>query len=159
MLVSNMPNFLQGTYEVINKEKYKGVKKPRYLSSWELDVFRRFDTNPNILEWGSETVIIPYISLIDACEQFPNGKPRRYMVDLYVKYFDKQTGEIVKELIEIKPYKQTQEPKPTKGKRKTTYLKEVYTYQVNKSKWIAAANWAKKRGMRFRVITEKVMYK
>jgi len=151
-------NYRQGIYEVINKSKYVGVKNPRYMSSWELRVFEYFDRNPNVVEWGAETVIVPYISQADMCDQFPNGKPRRYLIDLYVK-FRNRSGNIVKQLIEIKPFAQTQQPKPTRGKRKNTYLKEVYTYQVNTDKWIAAAKFAKDRKMLFRIITEKDIFK
>lgn len=134
-------------YEVQNKEKYIGTHNPRYLSSWELQVFQRFDLNPNVIRWGSETTRIPYYSNADA-------KMRIYMVDLFVEFLNTQ-GEVVKELIEIKPYSQTQPPKKTSRKTLQTYTKELYTYQVNRDKWMAAIDFCKKRGMRFRILTEK----
>ena len=142
--------YKQGIYEIQNKDKYVGVKNPRYMSSWELDVFRYLDGNPKVLKWGAETVIIPYYSPADE-------RNRRYMVDLFIEYQDR-TGSTVKELVEIKPYTQTQPPTKRGRKSKETMVKEVYTYNVNRAKWIAAADYAKKRGMKFRLLTEKEIY-
>lgn len=144
-------NYQQGLYEIKNPEKYKGnVKNCRYLSSWELEICRSFDLNPNVLEWSSEEVIIKYYSPAD-------GKMRRYMVDYWVKYRDRQ-GAIHTEIIECKPHSQTQPPKATKGKRKKTLLQETYTWNVNQAKWQAATKYAKERGWKFRILTEKHIY-
>jgi len=144
--------YKQGIYEVINKDKYKGdSKKVRYLSSWEQHVFKFFDMNPNIIHWNSEDVVIPYFSRAD-------NRNRRYMVDLYVKYKNKN-GDIIRELVEIKPFAQTQPPVKKKGKKKSTYLNEYYTFCVNMDKWSAASEYARKRKMTFRVITERDIFK
>lgn len=148
----NAENLKQGYYEVINTDKYRGdVKKVRYLSSWEYDICVYFDKNPNVLEWNSEDIVIPYYSPADK-------KKRRYMVDFWVKYKDRN-GNIKQELVECKPYAQTQPPTKRGRKSKTTLLNEQYTYQVNVAKWTAAAEFAKKRGMTFRIITENDIYR
>jgi len=146
-----MGKFLSGIYNVKNKSKYHGTKDPDYRSSWELKVFEFLDNNPNILVWGSETVVIPYYSKADA-------RSRRYMVDLFIEYRNRK-GELIRELVEIKPFAQTQKPTPRGNKKKETYLREVYTYQVNTDKWIAAAKFAKDRGMKFRILTEKDIFR
>lgn len=146
-----MSSFKQGVYKVRNPDKYVGEGDPRYLSSWELHVFRFLDMNPHVIQWGAENVVIPYYSNAD-------GKRRRYMVDLFVKYRNKD-GVVVKELLEVKPHAQTLPPKNTARKKKTTYLKELYTYQVNVDKWSEAKKFAKKRKMDFRVITEKHIFR
>jgi len=143
--------FLQGEYKVKNKDKYVGNKDPRYLSSWELEAFKYLDGNPNIMRWGSELVIIKYFSPVD-------GRDRRYMVDLFVEYYN-SSGKLVKEIIEIKPFKETKPPKNTSRKKRQTYLKELYTWEVNKAKWAAAAIFAKQRKLTFRIITEKSIFK
>ena len=97
----NYKPYKQGLYTPINKEKYIGKGTPRYLSSWELKFFRWCDLNTNIIEWGSENIIIPYISPVDK-------RIHRYMVDNYVKI--KEGNKITKYLIEIKPKKQTVAP-------------------------------------------------
>jgi len=57
-------------------------------------------------------------------------------------------------LIEIKPEAQTRPPVP--GQRVTKkYLTEVMTWGKNEAKWKAAENYAKDRGWRFMVFTEK----
>jgi len=146
-----MGKFLSGIYEIKNKSKYVGSKDPDYRSSWELRVFEFLDSNPNVVSWGSETVVIPYYSKAD-------GRQRRYMVDLFIEYQNKN-GELIRELVEIKPYSQTQPPTKQGKKKKTTFLKEIYTYQVNTDKWITAAKFAKERGMTFRILTEKDIFK
>lgn len=147
---TSMANYKQGTYTVKNKEKYVGSGNPRYLSSWELEVFKFFDEHPSILKWGSENIVIPYYSPADE-------RNRRYMVDLFVEYRNSK-GEVIKEIVEVKPFAQTQPPQSKKGKKKESYLREVYTWSVNQAKWQAAAKWAKLHKMKFRVITEKDIF-
>ena len=57
-------------------------------------------------------------------------------------------------MIEIKPEKQTKEPKMGK-KRKKTYLNEALTYEINKQKWQAAKNFCDQNGIKFMILTEK----
>jgi len=103
------------------------------------------DGNNNILEWGSEEIIVPYRSPID-------GKYHRYFVDFYVKVITR-TGDIKKYLIEIKPKKQTIEPAVQKRKTKK-YVTEVTTYVVNQAKWEAAREWCADRRLEFLILTE-----
>ena len=103
------------------------------------------DTNENILEWGSEEVIVPYKSPVD-------NRFHRYFPDFYIKYKD-ANGRIKKSLIEIKPFKQTQEPKVQKRKTKG-YIYEVVEYAKNQAKWKAAEEWCLDRGYEFKVLTE-----
>ncbi len=143
-------NYKQGIYEVRNKEKYIGHKNPRYLSSYELEVWRWCDMSPAVQRWGAECVIVPYTSQV-------KGRQSRYIVDLYVEFKDRD-GIIHKQLIEIKPYAQTQ--KPVKGrKRKATFIQESLTFQNNQEKWEAATKYAKERGWVFRILTEKQIFK
>jgi hypothetical protein len=145
-----MSNYKQGIYNVKNKDKYKGIKNPRYMSGWELHVFEYIDKSPHVICWSSEIIIVPYYSHMDQ-------KKRKYLVDLYVEY--NVNGNIIKELIEIKPSAQTQPPKKRGKKKQSTYLKEVYTYNVNIDKWKAASLYAKQRGWTFRLLTEKDIFK
>ena len=139
--------FKQGIYKPVNN-KYSGKKYPTYRSSWELKFFRWCDLNQNVVEWNSENVVIPY--------RIGNGKPRRYIVDNTVTM--RQRGRLTKYLIEIKPYAQTQPPKPHGNKKKSTIIYEQYTYAKNKSKWIAAQQWCKKQGYEFLILTERELF-
>ena len=103
------------------------------------------DNNTSVLEWGSETMIIPYKSPVDS-------KVHRYFVDFYVKIRDKH-GNIQKYLIEIKPSKFTQPPaKPARVTPR--YIEEVMTWGVNQSKWKNATEFCDDRGWKFQILTE-----
>lgn len=136
-----------GKYQPVNPKKYKG--DPRmifYRSLWELKFMKWCDTHDNILEWGSEEIVVPYRSPLD-------GRVHRYFVDFYIKV--KTKNNITKKyLIEIKPKKQTIEPK--QPKRKTPrYINEVTTYVVNQAKWEAAREWCADRRLEFLILTEE----
>ena len=142
----------QGRYIPKNPGKYVGnVNTIQYRSSYEYYAFKVFDLHPDVVEWSSESVVIPYISPKD-------GKQHRYFVDIYVKYKTKD-GKYRVELIEIKPYSQTQPPKHGNKAKKSTIVESQLTWEVNKSKWKAASEYAKKRGWTFRIITEKELWK
>ena len=61
---------------------------------------------------------------------------------------------IIKYLVEIKPYKQTVPPVVSKRKKQSTILYEQRTFAVNQCKWAAAEKYAKKRNMKFIILTE-----
>jgi hypothetical protein len=147
-LLTPNKRFKQGIYIPTNKEKYKGRDYPRYLSSWELKLFRFCDYSSDVLQWGSESVVIPYLNPID--ERIHN-----YIVDAFIKL---KTDKGVKNfLVEVKPFKQT--IKPCERKTKTnkvpkSLIYEQLTYIKNKAKWDAAKEWCKKRNMEFTILTE-----
>ena len=94
-----MRQYYQGKYKVKNYQKYKGdPTNVIYRSSWELKFLKYCDLNDNVLEFGSEEVIVPYMSPLD-------NRIHRYFPDFYIKVREKN-GKIKKYLIEIKPKKQ-----------------------------------------------------
>ena len=139
-----------GKFRPKNPAKYKGnVAKIEYRSLWELGFMKKLDLDPRVARWNSEEVIIPYRSRAD------NGKLRRYFMDFWFKDVDG-----VEFIIEIKPYKETQQPsRPQRmtEKAQQRFMKEVYTYTVNSDKWEAAVEAAKKKGWRFIILTEKTL--
>ena len=56
-------HFKQGVYKPQNSEKYIGSNYPKYRSSWQLKFFRWADLTETILAWGSENIIIPYMTI------------------------------------------------------------------------------------------------
>ena len=133
---------------------YKGKYKPRcpykykgdptniiYRSLWELKFMKYCDTTPSILKWSSEEIAIPYKSPVD-------NRVHRYFPDFYVKVNNK------KYMVEVKPFRQTKEPK-TQKKVTKRYITEVVTWSVNKAKWKAASEFCKDYGWEFMLITEK----
>lgn len=136
----------KGLYKPKNPEKYKGdVTSIIYRSSWERSCMNYFDNNPNIVEWQSEEVIIPYRSPID-------GRLHRYFPDFKIKVRD-SSGRINTYLIEVKPFYQTQPP-VVKSRKSKRYINEVKTFGINTSKWKAAQEYCADRGWKFQIITE-----
>jgi hypothetical protein len=137
----------KGRFRVANAAKYKGdITNIVYRSLWELKFMKWCDSSVSVVEWGSETVIIPYISPID-------NKVHRYFVDFYIKVRTKANS-IEKYLIEIKPEKFTKPPEIPK-KRTKRFIDEVFQYGVNDAKWKAAFEFCKDRNMKFVILTEK----
>jgi hypothetical protein len=139
--------FKQGFYAPKNPSKYIGkLDNIIFRSGLELKLFRWADNNVNVLEWNSEEFAIPYFDSLQR-------KNRKYFIDSYVKI--KEGDKIKKYLIEVKPWKQTQEPKATKNKKKSNLLYEQVAWKNNCDKWAFAKEFAKKHGMDFIIITEK----
>lgn len=137
----------KGRFSPTNFQKYKGdPTKIIYRSLWERKFMIWCDTNPNILEWGSEEFFIPYISPVD-------GRMHRYFPDFYVK-LRSTTGKVKRYVVEVKPLVQCKAPKKPKRQTKR-YISEVKTYAVNQAKWKAAVDFCGDRLWEFKVITEK----
>jgi hypothetical protein len=105
----------------------------------------QLDLNENILEWSSEEIALPYKSPLD-------NRIHKYYPDFYVKE-RLSDGTIKKYIVEIKPKKQTLEPKVQSNITKR-YIQEVHTYGINKSKWTQAQEYCKDRGWKFMIFTE-----
>ena len=137
----------KGKFRPKNPGKYRGdVANIVYRSLWELRFMKWCDINPSVQEWGSEIVIVPYVSPIDR-------KVHRYFVDFYMKVKNK-TGDPQKYLIEIKPERFTKPPEIPKKKTKR-FIDEVFQYGVNEAKWKAAFEFCEDRNMKFMILTEK----
>ena len=118
----------KGKYRPTHPSKYRGnPTNIIYRSLWELKFMKYCDSNSNILEWGSEEVIVPYRSPID-------NRYHRYFPDFYIKVKE-NTGTIKRMIIEIKPQKQCIEPKV-------------------QAKWEAAKEFCEDRKWEFKVLTE-----
>jgi len=142
-------NYRQGYYTPKNPEKYVGkADKIRYMSSWEYDLDRFLDGNPNVLEWSSEPIGIPYLKPTD-------GRIHKYYPDYWVKYKNTK-GEIIQEILECKPHAQTIQPRNTRNKRN---LYEQVTYAINVAKWQACQAWCDAHGIKFRIVTEKSLFR
>ena len=137
----------KGRYTPKNPKKYKGdYHNIVYRSLWERKFMVYCDNSDNILEWGSEEIIIPYLSPWD-------GKLHRYFPDFYIKV-RQASGNIKKFIIEVKPKKQTKPPKPVHRKTKK-WLNEVKTYSINEAKWKSASKWCSDNDMEFKILTEE----
>ena len=136
----------KGKYKPSYPKKYKGdPTNIVYRSLWERKFMVYCDKNERILEWGSEELALPYRSPLD-------NKIHRYFPDFYIKVAE-NNGQIQKYLIEIKPKKQTIEPKVKKTKTKG-YIYEVTEWAKNQAKWKVAQEFCEDRRWKFKIITE-----
>lgn len=141
-----MPSY-KGIFYPKFPKKYRGdVNNIIWRSTWELRAFKFFDENPNVLEWQSEELAIPYYDPTA-------GRIRRYFPDIVAKV-KTSDGNIKTFVFEIKPEKQTKEPKTQKKKTKR-YVNEVTTWVTNKAKWEKAEEFCLDRGWKFMILTEK----
>ncbi len=131
-----------------NPHKYRGNNLHRIIlrSSWELKFAVYCDRNTDILEWSSETVIVPYVCPTD-------NLSHRYFVDFLIKV-RQSTGGTKTFLIEIKPERQT---RPPTNKKSKYYAVEVATYMKNEAKWKHAKAYADAKGWEFQIFTEKTL--
>ena len=135
----------KGLYTPKHPEKYLGdPRKIRFLSSWELRFMQFCDTNPNVIQWGSEEFKVQYWHPI-------KQKVCNYIPDFIIKYKDNR-GNLITEVIEIKPKKQS-----VPGKRTSTYDKVQLV--INHAKWAAAVALCDSHGIKFRVVTEADMFR
>ena len=136
----------KGKYKPENPQKYKGdPTNIIYRSLWERKFMLYCDKNLNILEWGSEEIALPYRSPLD-------NRVHRYFPDFYIKVKE-SNGQIKKYLVEIKPKKQTVEPK-IKQRRTKQYIYEVTEWAKNQAKWKAAREFCEDRQWQFKIVTE-----
>jgi hypothetical protein len=133
--------YSQGIYTIKNKEKYIGKKPPFFRSSWELKYMHFLDNNEKVQYWCTECMVVPYMF---------GGKTHNYFVDFMVIYKDGK-----KMAVEIKPSRETRQPRKTKAKSRKTMIYEQLTYLKNTAKWTAAKDFCSKRNIEFRIITEK----
>jgi len=137
----------KGRYTPINPKKYKGnPSRIIYRSLWERKFMVYCDTNNSILEWGSEEVIIPYLSPWD-------GRVHRYFPDFYIKVRE-HNKTTKKYIIEIKPKKQCKPPVATPKRKTKKWFGEVKTWGINEAKWKYATKWCENNGMEFKILNE-----
>lgn len=135
-----------------NPQKYKGTRPLSLRSGWEMKFVSKYlDINENVISWGSESVIVPYLLPTD-------GKMHRYYMDF--DFIGRQPDGTLKEVwVEIKPYSQTIPPPKPKRVTKGT-INAVQDWIKNSAKWAATeliCEQARQQGrnLSFMKITEK----
>ena len=137
----------KGRYFPTNPKKYKGnPNQIIYRSLWERKVMVYCDKNDAIIEWGSEEVIVPYLSPMD-------GRIHRYFPDFYMKV-RQDDGSTKKFIIEVKPKSQCKQPVKNPKRRTTKWFNEVKTFAINQAKWKSAREFCEDKGMEFKIFTE-----
>ena len=127
-----------------NPNKYVGTFPIVYRSAWELTFMNVCDQHPNILQWASESIQIPY--------QHPlTGRWHRYIPDFLILYTDKD-GKRHGELVEIKPASQAILERARSKRDKEAFI-------INSAKWKAAEAFCAQKSLKFRVMTEYDLYR
>lgn len=140
----------KGRFIPKNPKKYLGdPQNIIWRSLWERKVMVRFDEDPQIVQWGSEELAIPYISPID-------NRCHLYYPDFLIKARQPNGTHIIR-IVEVKPAKECSEPEKKKKVTKK-YLTELMTYGVNQAKWKSATEFALDRGWQFVVLTENEIF-
>lgn len=139
-----MSKFAQGLYTVLNPHKYVGRGQPRYRSGWEHAFMRFLDSNDHVVNWASESISIPYRNPL-------TGKASTYVPDFFITYRNRDNT-LIAEVVEIKPKKQSVIESKASARDRAVVA-------INYAKWDAATKWARKNGLKFRVITEDDMFR
>jgi hypothetical protein len=126
-----------------NPQKYVGEYPIIVRSHWERTFMTFLDSNSAITSWASESIAIPYIDPF-------SGKMRSYFPDFMIEYIDKD-GKTNVEIIEIKPGK---EAGITEAKSKY----DQAALKLNLAKWKSATRFCQKHGIKFRVLTEQMLF-
>jgi hypothetical protein len=142
-----MRDTIKGRFKPKNPGKYKGnANNIIYRSSWEKTVYNWFDTNPNVLHWSSEEIVIPYYNPFDR-------KAHRYFPDALICV--KSNAGVRECLIEIKPEQHSIRPIKRRGQKKKTYTENVLRYYVNAIKWHAAQKYCYDRQWEFMILCKQ----
>lgn len=126
-----------------NKQKYTGKYPIISRSSWEQEFMKYCDLHPDIVEWASEPVKIPYPDPL-------SGNQKIYVPDFLVTFLTKG-GETRTKLVEIKPLHEATESHARNSV-------DVAVRTKNEAKWGAATQWAMRRGIEFIVWTEANLF-
>jgi len=138
-----MSRYSQQFFIPKNPHKLVGNTQPFARSSWELRVMSLLDQHPNVINWASESIAIPYKSPLD-------NRMHQYIPDFLIVYKDKN-GKQRAELIEVKPSKEAIAENAKSKRDKAALL-------VNTAKWGAAISYCKKNGLNFRILTENDLF-
>jgi hypothetical protein len=140
----------KGRFIPHNPQKYVGdPNNIWYRSSWEKRMLLWLDRNNAVLKYSSEELAIPYINPV-AVDAFGRQKISHYYPDFIVMYQDK-TGAVKKEIIEVKPLRETMLTPGMSNRDKQIYA-------VNRAKWAAADDFAKRNNATFRIVTEASLF-
>ena len=167
--ISENSKYHQGTFVPSHPEKCL-TKINIYRSDWERKFMEYCDRTATIVQWGSEPFSIPYknpVTNLGYCKKNGlnprdphNWKLANYYVDFFIKVKQKD-GSLKRIFIEVKPYSQTQPPKPINEsdslKEQKRYCREAQTYLVNQEKWKSAIVFFRQRGCDFQVFTERTL--
>lgn len=148
MVKKRYSKYITGTFHPRNKAKFKSNKPAEFRSGLERSYLIFCDTNPSVVSWSYESAIITYM---DASR---GNSVHRYIID-FVMDIKEKSGRVVRHYVEIKPDKFTRPPTKRGRMKEKTWRTLQEQWLRNASKWKAANSYAKKRGAKFTILTEK----
>jgi hypothetical protein len=125
-------------------EKYVGTYPIVSRRRWETEFMNVCDQRDQVLEWSSEGQQIPYHDPL-------TGRQKVYVPDFLVVMIDRDTKQVIKKLIEVKPMHE----QLTEFARNT---QDAAIQARNRAKWGAAIAWCMRRGITFEVMNERQMF-
>jgi hypothetical protein len=161
----NNPKYNQGIYYPKNKDKVIKLNAKGglyYRSSLEKKMMHYLDFNDKIINWGAENIKIPY----QKTEMHNESQQLRitehiYYPDFYYEILS-EDGTLHKVVAEVKPESETIEPRlpinPT-TKQLKNFEYALKMWNKNLSKWEYIIDWCNRKGMRFIIITDKILSK
>jgi hypothetical protein len=136
-------SWIQEEFVPKNPAKCMNTGKIQSRSTWEHSFMRYLDEHPEVLQWGSEVISIPYFNPV-------KNRMAKYCPDFLIRYLDKD-GVIHSKIIEIKPLKETM----------LEHAKSKYdrvNLLMNRAKWEAAIRFCKKAGLEFEILHEHRLF-
>lgn len=155
--------YKQGLFTPKNKDKVIKLNSQGglyYRSGMELKMMIYLDNNENIVFWGAEHLKIPYTKTewsTDSGELITSD--HNYYPDFYYE-LKKSDGSIRRVVAEVKPLKETQEPKvPSKAtaKQLKNFEYDLKMYNKNLSKWKHMIEYCNRKEFEFIIITEQYL--
>lgn len=149
-------HYVQGFFNPKNISKCINKKYPiNYKSNLELTLLNKLDKNENVISWGYETTVIPYIF---------NNETKKYYLDFFVKikdidniinlyYIESKDDTMIKYYNEYLKYKKIPNSNLFKNKESYKYLMNQFT--LNILKWDATLKICKKNNIHFIIQGEK----
>ena len=138
-----MAKLHQGIFTPVNPQKVVGNAKIFYRSGWERNVMMLLDQHPDVINWASESIQIPYQNPL-------TGRWTVYIPDFMVISRGK-SGIQKAEIIEVKPKREALAENARSKKDRAALL-------LNTAKWAACIGWCKKHGFTFRILTEDQLF-
>ena len=145
--MARQKRFSKTEFNPKNPDKYVGTLPIISRSSWELYFMQKIDTNPSIIRWASESLVIPYLHPGD-------HKTHKYYPDFVIEIKTSE-GRIIKQVIEIKPMSQCL---PGTSKKPDQLAKQNTTYMINMAKWEATKRLCEQNDFTFLVLTEHELF-
>lgn len=143
--------YKQGYFVPKFPEKYVGVSRIIYRSSWEHDFCKWLDLNTHVIRWSSEGLSVDYVSQLD-------GRHHKYYPDFWFEYSPDGGATRQKFVVEVKPKSKLvppERPKVLTEKTALRYKRDAETYVKNMEKAEACKKFCEANGIRYLFLTEE----